>query len=195
MTGLSFIVNLAFCAFYARFAWIHAHLLFAGQLGVLPFVVQETLLAVFFLIRRPSESTSKNPVDWITAGVGTFTPLLIQGGMQPYAIGVPLQVIGVSLSIYALCHLGRSFGIVPSNRGVVYSGPYWTVRHPMYAAHFLTLAGFLLTYPSMRTAGLIALTMAALVGRTYTEEATLLADPEYILYFNRVRWRLIPGVF
>lgn len=192
---MAFLVNLAFCVFYVRFAYLHSQLLFAGQLGVLPFVVQETLLAVLFLVRRPSDDTSKDPFDWIVAGIGTFTPLLIRGGMQPYAIGVPLQVIGVTMSCYALAHLGRSFGIVPSNRGVVFSGPYWRVRHPMYAAHLLTLTGFFLTYPSLRTLMLIVATMIALVARVYNEERTLMRDPMYCLYAAQVPWRLIPGVF
>ena len=31
--------------------------------------------------------------------------------------------------------LGRSFGLVPANRGIVARGPYLLVRHPIYAGY------------------------------------------------------------
>src|ERR1700682_5194874 len=49
-----------------------------------------------------------------------------------------LITAGVLLQIYAKLTLRRSFGIIAANRGVMTSGPYRVVRHPMYAAYLLS---------------------------------------------------------
>jgi protein-S-isoprenylcysteine O-methyltransferase Ste14 len=189
------LTNLLFSLFYARFAFIHTQNVLAGHWHVLPFAVQETLLAVLFFGRRPTKDVSDKWVDWVIAGVGTFTPLFLTGGVQPVPIGVPLQMVGLAGSIWALCFLGRSIGIVPANRGVVTTGPYAFVRHPMYAGHFLTLTGFFLTYPSLHNFLLIALTMVCIGFRITLEEIVLEADPVYRMYASLVRSALVPGVF
>jgi protein-S-isoprenylcysteine O-methyltransferase Ste14 len=46
--------------------------------------------------------------------------------------------------IYARLSLGRSIGYVPADRGIITSGPYRFVRHPIYSGLFVTLFAFLL---------------------------------------------------
>ncbi len=79
---------------------------------------------------------------------------------------------------------------------VVSSGPYAVVRHPMYAASLLFLAGtpLLLGVPAGLW-GLVAM-LPLLVARTLGEEAVLKAGlPGYAAYTERVRYRLLPGVW
>ena len=49
-----------------------------------------------------------------------------------------LSAVGLCLVIAGKLALGRSFGLVPANRGVVASGPYLLVRHPIYSGYLIT---------------------------------------------------------
>jgi protein-S-isoprenylcysteine O-methyltransferase Ste14 len=87
---------------------------------------------------------------------------------------------------------------IQTERGhhVIDTGPYAIVRHPGYFASFLLFAGFALTLGSwwaLIPAGFASL---LLVLRTVWEDRTLHAElPGYAAYAQRVRWRLIPGVW
>ena len=48
-----------------------------------------------------------------------------------------ISTVGLLFVIAGKITLGRSFGIVPANRGVV-AGPYTLVRHPIYAGYLLS---------------------------------------------------------
>lgn len=83
-----------------------------------------------------------------------------------------------------------------TNRGIVSWGPYAIVRHPAYIAK--NLAWWLEKLPMMST----PLHALSLLGfntlyflRALTEERHLRADPDYIAYCQKVRYRFIPGVF
>jgi protein-S-isoprenylcysteine O-methyltransferase Ste14 len=93
-----------------------------------------------------------------------------------------------------LLSLGRSFGIVPANRGVRTGGPYRFVRHPAYSGYVLTGAGYLLENPSIRNACLFAVVTLAQAVRIVEEERTLAGDPAYRAYARRVRSRVVPYV-
>ena len=45
--------------------------------------------------------------------------------------------------------LGRSFGLIPANRGVVSTGVYRFVRHPIYLGYLITHVGFVVANPTM----------------------------------------------
>src|SRR5690349_2102079 len=42
-----------------------------------------------------------------------------------------LIMVGDIFAVYALCHLNRSFSILPGARSLVVSGPYHYIRHPL----------------------------------------------------------------
>ena len=87
---------------------------------------------------------------------------------------------------------------IQSDRGqaVTSTGPYRYVRHPGYSGTVLLhlAVPFLLGSPWAIIPGVMA--AAVLVARTALEDKTLHAElPGYVEYADRVRWRLLPGVW
>jgi protein-S-isoprenylcysteine O-methyltransferase Ste14 len=99
------------------------------------------------------------------------------------------------LAIAAKLALGRSFGIVPANRGVVATGPYGLVRHPIYTGYLITHLAFLIAHPTTWNVAVVVVADAALVARGLIEERMLARDEQYRAYCSRVGWHLVPGVF
>jgi protein-S-isoprenylcysteine O-methyltransferase Ste14 len=79
---------------------------------------------------------------------------------------------------------------------VVDTGPYAVVRHPGYVAAVLALVGTALALGSVWALVPAGVGSAALVLRTAWEDQTLQAElPGYKEYTQRVRYRLIPGLW
>jgi protein-S-isoprenylcysteine O-methyltransferase Ste14 len=117
-------------------------------------------------------------------------------GSHPVVIAI--QIAAFLLMVAARITFGRrSFHAAanPTSGGVVTTGPYAYVRHPIYAAViYFVWAGALehLSWPVFAWAALI--TAGALV-RVFLEERLLIARyPEYRDYEARVR-RIVPFVF
>src|SRR5262249_8530424 len=106
-----------------------------------------------------------------------------------------LQLLGWGLAVVCISTLGRSFGLVAANRGIVTRGPYRPVTHPIYSRYLLTPAGHLLRNPPTRIVVVVCATLAFQLVRIRTEEEWLVQDPGYAVYRGRVRWRLIPRVY
>lgn len=167
------------------------------SLDVLLLLVSEGVIVVLLLLRRPTENISTSFRDWFFACCGSFLPLLVEKGGAPLALhlGVWLMIIGVITHMGAKLSLLRSFGMVPANRGVKINGLYTIVRHPMYAGYFYTHIGFVLSSPSLWNLVLYACTWVCLLYRIFAEEKILRQSPAYQDYAQRVRYRLVPGVF
>ena len=56
---------------------------------------------------------------------------------------------GLIVIIAGKMTLGRSFGLMPAHRGLVCTGIYGWVRHPIYAGYLLTHAAFLVAHPGL----------------------------------------------
>src|SRR3954468_18482366 len=114
----------------------------------------ELTAAVFFLVRRPARVTSSSFVAWGATALLTFGMLAARPGGE--AVGgfhtawAALQLLGWGLAVVCLSTLGRSFGLVAANRGIVTRGPYGLVRHPIYSCYLLTQARYLLQNPTTR---------------------------------------------
>jgi protein-S-isoprenylcysteine O-methyltransferase Ste14 len=156
------------------------------------------MVVLLLVIRRESHRISRSPWDWIVALGGTFTVLIVRPAataIAPEYIGVALQLAGTGFEIYAKVFLGRSFGIVAADRGIVVVGPYRIVRHPIYLGYFVTHVGFLLANWSPRNLALYIVVYFFQISRILAEERILREDESYRSYCQRVRYRLIPFIF
>jgi protein-S-isoprenylcysteine O-methyltransferase Ste14 len=91
--------------------------------------------------------------------------------------------------------LGRCFGILPEARGLVTSGPYRFVRHPLYTCEAVAFLGLLLPVVSPLSLTIYGAYLGLTVLRSrYEEEVLLAAFPEYAAYRRSTR-RFIPGVY
>jgi len=110
-------------------------------------------------------------------------------------IGLALQIVGLVLWAVSFIALGRSFGVVPADRGLVLRGPYAVVRHPLYAAYMLAQLGYLLQSVSTWNVVIVILSCVCQIGRAIAEERFLGRTSVYRAYKVRVHWRLLPGLW
>jgi protein-S-isoprenylcysteine O-methyltransferase Ste14 len=162
-------------------------------------LVSETAVLVFVMIRRTTQSISRNLGDWLLAITATAAPMLIVPEHEPLfaltAVGVVLVLFGNVWQASAKLALRRSFGVAPANRGVKVAGPYALMRHPMYAGYLLVHIGNLVLFPSIINVVIYGISWWAQLLRLRAEEALLSQDEVYRSYSEKVRWRLVPGVF
>jgi len=162
-------------------------------------VCVEAMTAALFILRHPSQATSRRTIAWLAAPVGAFSMLLARPvenpDAGPFAVLEVVQIVGLAIAFIGLGFLGRSFGIVAALRRVKTSGVYGWVRHPIYAAYLLSYTGYVLENPSMRNFALLGLSTAGQLVRIVEEERVLVGDPDYRAYRQRVRYRLIPFVY
>lgn len=192
----------ALATFYGIFALVHLGIWQdTGRLTGLGVVFQEALVVGLFVFRRRATHTSTSPLAWIGSGVGAFMFVALRPGGDPIG-GTEFSVAWQGLQILAavgyvssLGFLGRSFGVVAAYRGVRTSGPYRWVRHPVYAAYLLGAIGYWLDSPTTWNLLVIIVQMLGQVVRMDHEEEVLSSDPAYVDYRERVRYRLIPGVY
>ena len=168
-----------------------------GLLAIILLLLSEGAVVILLLFRRPTVDISVKTQDWIIAAAGTWLPLMVVKGGEPMlgSLGPLLMMLGLVTQFAAKLTLLRSFGLVAANRGVKSNGMYAFVRHPMYAGYMLTHIGYLLASPSLWNVGVYVAVWAFLIARMVAEENILGADPEYREYTQRVRHRIVPGVF
>ena len=162
-------------------------------------LLSELLVVVFTITRRQTLDVDRSVAALLLTIASVAGPPLLRtstlGGLVPDGLTVSLSAVGLAIVIIGKVTLGRSFGVVPANRGVVIGGPYALVRHPIYAGYVLTHLAFVAAHPLLRNLIIIAIADAALVGRAFLEERTLEKDDRYKAYCRRVAWHLVPGVF
>lgn len=162
-------------------------------------LIAETSVVLFVLIRRPTQAISIKLGDWLLAATATAAPLLIQPASSPVPElvmpGLALILLGNCFQLWAKLFLRRSFGIAPANRGIKSDGPYRFVRHPMYAGYLAVHIGVMLLVPSLLNLAIYAIGWWAQILRLGAEERLLGQDPAYQAFAQKVRWRLIPGVY
>jgi protein-S-isoprenylcysteine O-methyltransferase Ste14 len=161
-----------------------------GLLGV------NTTIVVLFLLRRESKETSRDLFAWTLGSTGTLLPLFLRPTATPPWILAAnlLQLVGIAAIAFCLLGLGRSFGIVPANRGVKIRGAYRLVRHPLYASEILYFSSYVLGNPSAWNISCIGLLLFIQFARALKEEKFLSGDSLYRTYLNKVRFRFIPGL-
>lgn len=160
------------------------------------FLFSELVGVVLILIQRRGDWTT-NAFPVAVAFIGTGAGLLvIPRGIPliPNAASTVVVVAGAAISLLAKFNLGRSFGLVPANRGVKNTGIYRLIRHPMYFGYIINQIGFLLLFFSPWNVAVYVVSWTCLWLRAIEEEKFLMQDEAYRDYSVKVRYRLIPGL-
>jgi protein-S-isoprenylcysteine O-methyltransferase Ste14 len=168
-----------------------------GHLTGLLLLVSETLVIVMTAVRRPAIIIDRTWQARVVAGASIVgVPLIrpIGDALIPDMYTALASAVGLGVIIVGKLTLGRSFGLMPAHRGLVCTGLYGWVRHPIYAGYLVTHAAFLIAHPAWWNVVLLVISDVSLVMRSVYEERTLARDPEYVGYMERVRWRVLPGV-
>jgi protein-S-isoprenylcysteine O-methyltransferase Ste14 len=156
-------------------------------------------MGVLSLVRVPPGS-SMIAIRSVMATVGMMlTPVLIRPGPPSAGMlascAVGLEFVGVAFSQVSRLYLGRRFGLLPANRGIVGTGPFRIVRHPVYAGWFMLTAGYVMAFTSLPNVLFMLLALLFMMWRIVLEEELLTQDPVYREYCERTCYRLIPSVF
>jgi protein-S-isoprenylcysteine O-methyltransferase Ste14 len=169
-----------------------------GHITGLLLLVSELLVVVLTVVRRRASVVDRTWRSRVVAAASmVFVPLIKPAGtpLAPDVATAFVSGVGLSVIIAGKVALGRSFGLMPANRGVVSNGIYRFVRHPIYAGYLVTHAAFLAAHPTALNLLLLVVSDLSLLVRATLEERTLTLDPAYRSYMGDVRWRVVPGVF
>ncbi len=117
------------------------------------------------------------------------------GDVASPTVGLVLVTLAAALSLVSLLTMGRLFGVRPALRGLVTSGPYRFIRHPMYLSYMLADIGYNLQEWNCVTLLLVLVGWMSLVYRIHAEERVTSQHPEWPAYVVLVRYRLFPGLW
>jgi len=159
------------------------------------------LLAAATILRARPTGKARGLEPRVSAFAGAFLvyviPLYPRRELSAPAemVSTLLVLFGSAAAVYTLLRLGRSFSLMAEARGLVTSGPYRLVRHPLYLGELTAVLGIVLGSREPLLAGVTWLVCVGLqLARTSYEERNIRAEfPQYDEYAARTR-RLIPGV-
>ncbi len=186
------------CLFVLLAVRIGREFLQTGHVTGLLLLVSEALVVLLTVARRRAVVVDRS---WSARLVTTIAiigvPFITPRGhaMAPDMMTASISAVGLLIIIVGKLTLGRSFGLMPANRGVVSSGVYGVVRHPIYMGYLITHIGFLAAHASLWNLVVLGVSDLALMVRAIYEERTLAKDPEYAHYMTGVRYRVCPGLF
>ena len=170
-----------------------------GRLTGLLLLVGESLVVVLTIARRRTQIVDRSVAAAVMTTISLVGPALLSANdTSPLAsdtITALVSAVGLLVVVIGKLALGRSFGVVPANRGVVVRGPYTFVRHPIYTGYLVTHLSFLVAHPTPWNVSIMLVSDVALIVRALMEERVLSADVAYQSYCRRVGWHLVPGVF
>ena len=191
--------NVALAILWSFF--VARHVLFfieTREPAVLGIIALESLVITLFVIRREARDISRSRIALAATVLGTFAPLALvptDADVGAQQVAMVIQVVGLIAAFVSLASLRRSFGLVPSNRGIRTTGMYRLVRHPLYASYGLVWTGYLLASPSLWNAAVVAFAIVGQAARIAFEERLLMRDEAYVLYAGTTRYRLVPGIY
>src|SRR4051812_22008225 len=106
-----------------------------GRLTGLLLLASETLVVVLTVLRRTTLQVDRSYRARLLTAFSMMGPVLVRpsavAALAPEVATVLLSAAGLSVVIAGKVSLGRSFGLMPANRGVVSQGLYRVVRHPI----------------------------------------------------------------
>ena len=180
--------------------WGHAWWVDPSRWTALLLLVSEGYTLAIILLARQAIRRDLAPLAVAATIYASFAAVLLSPDstirLAPEAVGATLQLASLAWVLIAKIALGRSFGLLPAQRGLVMSGPYRLVRHPIYFGYLIGHIGFLLVNFSWLNFTVLTLLYVAQVVRIQREEAMLCAtDVNYQWYQHRVRWRMLPYIY
>lgn len=146
-------------------------------------------------------------------------PLEASGGLRKAALALPsLAASGIAMAlspppsewflfmslffgaatawtVSSLLWLGRSFSVLPARRGLVTTGPYALLRHPVYLGELLMLQVVGAASGSRVAQAICFAAIPLMALRILAEERVLALDPAWGRYARQTRWRLIPWLW
>lgn len=158
-------------------------------------------LGVIFLclIQLRARKLDMSPTAFTFVGAHLILPMLYstEGATSPFGIyPLLIVIVGFAFSIFSLLDLSSYFGVLPAFRGVRSTGMYKYLRHPAYAGYVVSSLGVCMSLFSERNILIFVGYVFFTVLRIKLEESLLIStSDEYITYKNRVRYRLVPGVY
>ena len=151
------------------------------------------------LVRRSATTVDRSLKARALTILATFGPPLVHpvsgAALASDSLTIVISALGLVIVVIGKLSLGRSFGLAPANRGVISTGVYRFVRHPIYLGYLITHVGFVVANPANWNLLVLAAADVALLLRAVCEEQTLALDGAYREYMQRVRWRILPGIF
>jgi protein-S-isoprenylcysteine O-methyltransferase Ste14 len=144
--------------------------------------------AVFTLGRAAPQRPARSPLAFVACAAAMAAVLAFGGPGPSIPDGVVLagELLAVAFCVWLLVSvlfLGRCFGVLPEARGLVTSGPYRVVRHPVYLGEIGACAGLAIAAPSPGNSAVMAGLIVAQAVRMRLEERALTeAFPEYAEY-------------
>jgi len=169
-----------------------------GHVTGILLLASEALVVALTLVRRSAGVVDRSWRARLLTTFSTFGPPLVHPAstvLAPELLTVMISAVGLSIVVMGKMSLGRSFGLTPANRGIVSSGLYRFLRHPIYLGYLITHIGFFLANAGMWNLVVLVAADVALMARAVCEEKTLALDPAYRTYMTRARWRVLPGIF
>jgi protein-S-isoprenylcysteine O-methyltransferase Ste14 len=129
---------------------------------------------------------------------GRFQASVVPPGVRLLGLLIVFSSFGLTLWASRVNTYMSAAVRIQAERGhqAVTVGPYRRVRHPMYVAMCLLDAGLPLVLGSWWGLVVSGLMIVAVIIRTALEDKTLQRElPGYAEYVQRVRYRLLPGVW
>ena len=170
-----------------------------GRVTGLLLLASEALVVVLTVFRRDALAIDRSLRARVLTAIALMGPPLVRPAhvapLASEALTVGVSAVGLLIVIAGKMSLGRSFGLMPANRGIVSSGLYRFVRHPIYLGYLVTHAAYVAANPTVWNLAVLVAADIGLMARAVCEEGTLARDPGYVAYQGRVRWRVVPGLF
>ena len=155
-------------------ATLHQQAQWAQELITIVFL---TMVVLLFVVRRRTISSQRSTfLPGLVALVGTFIlnvvafmPIDDTTSTTALLMSSLVVMIGTLFTIWSLLNLGRCFGLFPEVRGLVLTGPYRLVRHPVYLGELISGLGLVLAKPHPVVIALFVAFAALQYGRTVYE--------------------------
>jgi protein-S-isoprenylcysteine O-methyltransferase Ste14 len=137
-------------------------------------------------------------IGFLAMAGGLIGLLFTRSVLSPSPLVIAPQVAALALMIWARTTFGRRsfhFAANPTEGGLVTTGPYRFIRHPIYTAVCLFVAAGAAAHLSWSTVLLSASVWIGAIARMYCEERLLLGRFREYRQYAATTSRMIPHVF